>query len=255
MNDTPPVLNSVRKAQFRDEEAQLWRDYRGSDNVSSREKIFRHYVPLARRLASKYIGLQSRSSIEYDDLFQLACTGLLESIDRYNPDLGVPFRYFANRRINGAMLNGIAKHSEIAQQISTRRRIAQERISSLRSGEGKPASLDDALTALGDIAAGLALGLILEEARGDQPELVDTAPSAFETVAWQQMVKLVRDGIDQLPLRERDILIWHYIEGLRFDQIGDVLHLTKGRVSQVHKAAIALLRKRLLNSSHFRLEG
>ncbi len=237
------------------DEQRLWASFAESKSKKNRERLFAKYLPLARRLAAKYANLEARISIEYADLFQLACTGLLESIDRFKPELGVPFRYFANRRINGAILNGIAKHSELSQQISTQRRMAKERMHSLKDGAGNPSSLDEALTALGDIAAGLALGLILEESARGSAESIDTMPGAFETVAWKQMVKLVRDSIEQLPAREKDIMIWHYIEGLTFEHISALLGLTKGRISQVHKAAIALLRKRLLNNTHLRFEG
>jgi RNA polymerase sigma factor FliA len=252
---TEAVRHSIKSAAIRDRELELWAAHCGNPSAANRENLFRFYLPLVRRLVARYLHLESKSSIEYDDLFQLACTGLLESIDRFKPELGVPFRYFANRRINGAILNGVAIHSEVSQQISTRRRLAQERIASLRRGENDPATLDDALSVLGEIAGGLALGLILEEVKGGADERLDPSPNAFETVAWNQMVKLVRDNVEQLPPRDRDIMIWHYIEGLRFEQIGDLFGITKGRVSQLHKAAIALLRKRLLKTGQFRLEG
>lgn len=255
MTDAVRLIGERQSARMRDDEQRLWADYIAAPSTRSRETLFRLYTSLARRLAAKYVGLEARSSIEYEDLLQLAYTGLLESIDRFKPELGVPFRYFANRRINGAILNGIAKHSEVSQQISVRRRMARERMASLHSGESMPATLDEALAAIGDIAAGLALGLILEESRDNPGEVKDPAPSAFETMAWKQTVKHVREGIEQLPPRERNIMMWHYVDGLRFDQIGELTGLTKGRISQLHKAAIALLRKRLLNGMSFRLEG
>lgn len=237
------------------DEQMLWAAFGEIRGAKDRERLFQFYTPLARRLVAKYANLEAKSSIEYDDLFQLACTGLLESIDRFKPDLGVPFRYFANRRINGAILNGIAKHSEVSQQISVRRRVARERAASLKEGEVKPSSFDEALSILGDIAACLALGLILDETRGQPDGPTDPAPSAFETTAWRQMTKLLRDSLEELPQREQDIMIWHYVEGLHFEQIAGLLNVTKGRISQLHKAAIGLLRKRLLKGAHFRLEG
>lgn len=255
MNDGPDrVTDGSLESHPRDEQA-LWQTFVESGSAKVREQLFRFYTPLVRRLVAKYANLEARSSIEYDDLYQLACTGLLESIDRFKPELGVPFRYFANRRINGAILNGVSKHSEVSQQISVRRRIARERAASLQDSGAKPENFDDALSILGDIAAGLALGLILDEVSNRSDGRVDPAPSAFETVAWKQMAKLVRDSVQELPSRERDIMLWHYVEGLHFDQIAVLLQLTKGRISQLHKAAIGLLRKRLLKGGHFRLEG
>ena len=65
----------------------------------------------------------------------------------------------------------------------------------------------------------------------------------------------MRRELEVLPERERDILRYHYLEGISFDEIGILLGVSKGRISQIHKAAIALLRKRLSNNGRFRLEG
>lgn len=235
-------------------EDALWNAFALSRSQHEREQLFRYYQPLARRSAARFVRQDNISGVEFDELYQLACTGLLESIDRFKPELGVPFRYFANRRVTGAILNGIASYSELNEQMSARRRIARERLASLKGGK-RPSKLDDALDLLGEIAAGLALGMMLEETRLIAPEGQDAAKDAFETIAWKQMVKLVHKEINSLPPRERDIMIWHYVDGLRFDQAADVMGLSKGRVSQLHKTAISLLRKRLLNAGHFRLEG
>lgn len=236
-------------------EQQLWASFVQSATVSDREKLFRYYQPLARRLAATFVRRDVRTPLDFDELFQLACTGLLESIDRFKPELGVPFRYFANRRISGAILNGIAQYSEINQQISTRRRMERERLASLAADRGTPASLVEKLEILGEIAADLALGLMLEESRICSADSVDPSKNAFDTLAWKQMVKMVRAEIEQLQPRDRDIMIWHYIDGLQFDQIAEILSLSKGRVSQLHATAIMLLRKRLLSVGKFRVEG
>ena len=46
----------------------------------------------------------------------------------------------------------------------------------------------------------------------------------------------------------------HYLDGLTFEDIGSKMGLSKGRVSQIHKAALILLRKRLSKSGDFRLQ-
>lgn len=248
------LLAANRYSLMPQQEIELWAAYSINGGQAERELIFRFYQPLVKRLALRFYRPGSGSHIEFSELYQLASTGLLESIDRFRPDLGIPFRYFANRRISGAILNGIAIYSEVDQQISVRRRIARERLASLK-GTQPPKQLDDALDLLGEIAAGLALGLMLEDTRSVAIEGTDCAKDAFETIAWKQMINLVRKEISMLPPRESDMMIWHYIDGLHFQQVADIMGLTRSRVSQMHKAAISLLRKRLLNAGHFRLEG
>jgi RNA polymerase sigma factor FliA len=237
------------------EERALWEAYGEGQSARARELLFRHYQHLAKNMAGRYRRSNAGAFIEYAELFQLACTGLLESIDRFKPELGIPFRYFCNRRISGAILNGISKHSELNQQISTRKRAERERIASLRKDCRQAKTLDEQLDLLGEIAAGLALGFMLEDASQDARDMRSSEPDAFETLAWKQMVRLVSEEIHQLHPQQRDILVWHYSDGLPFDQIAAIMSLSKGRISQIHKAAIALLRKRLLSVRKIWLEG
>lgn len=236
-------------------ETDLWDAFVESRSASDRERLFRHYQPLARRLAASHRRRDALTPIDFGELFQLACTGLLEALDRFRPELGVPFRYFASRRINGAILNGVANYSEVNQQITTRRQVERERLASLASDPGAQKGLDDALDRLGEIAAGLALGLMIEEGQKGEGGVADPAKGAFETLAWKQMVELVRREILALPQREKDIMIWHYVDDLPFGQIARLLDLSKGRISQIHAAAIGLLRKRLTRGGRFQLEG
>jgi RNA polymerase sigma factor FliA len=253
---TPLSAGSVSKASAADdEERALWYSYVQAKSAAIREQLFRHYQILAKNMAARYRRSKVGGQVEYAELYQLACTGLLESIDRFKPELGVPFRYFANRRMSGSILNGIAKYSELNWQISTRRRVERDRVASLSKDAKRTNSIDEKLDLLSEIAAGLALGFIIEASDRDHGGPQSTNEEVFETLAWKQMIKLVRDEIQQLQPQQRDIMQWHYSDGLPFDQIAAILNLSKGRISQIHKAAIALLRKRLLNNRKIWFEG
>jgi RNA polymerase sigma factor FliA len=254
MTSLPPVTRLTPNPQ-REAEDELWSAYQSSKSSSDRERLFRRYQPLAKNMAGRYKRSEAGMQLEYEEVFQLASTGLIESIDRFKPELGIPFRYFANRRISGAILNGIAKYSELNQQVSSRRRVERERVASLRKDSKKPQNIDERLDLLGEIAAGLALGFMLEEAASNARDPSSPGQDAFETLAWKQLVKLVRDEIQQLLPQQRDIMIWHYSDGLPFDQVASIMGLSKGRISQIHKAAVALLQKRLLHVKKIWLEG
>jgi RNA polymerase sigma factor FliA len=245
-----PMIDSNSSA-----EQALWVEFKANGSKRAREQLFRYFIPLARRLAARFTRNDLSTPIEFEELYQLACTGLLEAIDRYNPELGVPFRYFGNRRINGCILTGIAGYSEINQQISARNRMARERIASAENDKALPSDLAGALGFLGEIAAELALGFMIEDERLYSLDGADPAPNAYETLAWKQAVQLVGAQLEQLPIRDRDIIKLHYVEGISFAQIAGLFGLTKSRISQLHKSAIALLRKRLLHVSAYRFKS
>lgn len=241
-------------ADMPEEERALWDACRvGSTNA--RQALFSRFMPVARRIAWRFKRDHVATPAEIAELLQLASVGLLEAIDRFKPELGVPFRFYATRRIAGAIAEGIGKLSEVNQQITTRRRIERERLRSIRERGGEPQSLDDKLKLIGEIAAELAVGIMLEDSVMYLADERDPAQNAYETLAWKQAVRHLMQTLDGLPERDRMIVRLHYLEGVPFEQIARLLDLSKGRISQLHKQAIGLLRQRLSDMGKFRLEG
>ena len=78
------------------EERMLFAKLRAHRSAEQREQAFRRFLPLARSLAARY----RRSG---DDLEQVAGIGLLNAIDRFDPDRGVAFSSFAVPTILGEL--------------------------------------------------------------------------------------------------------------------------------------------------------
>lgn len=237
-----------------EEEALLWSALRAG-SADARETLFQRNLSYARALARREYRGRRGADIDPDDLFQLACTGLLEAMDRFDPALGVPFKGFASRRIRGAMIDGIAKMNEVREQLSHRGRVKRERLRSLASGRADDLDSGEAMEALVDMAVGLALGFMLEgtglHQGQDEPS---TLVTAYDSLAWKEMVDRLAAELARLPERDRLIIRLHYMEDVAFDRIATLLNLSKGRISQLHKAALLLLRKRVSGAGGFRLE-
>jgi RNA polymerase sigma factor FliA len=249
--EQPAAKPSKRALPSCDLEQSEWRRFKASASAADRTVLFSRYMPLARRIARRYFNDSKGVDIEFQELTQLASVGLLQAIERYNPDLGVPFRYYCTRRIAGSILNGLSVHSEVSQQISHRRRQYRERVQSIASSERMPETIDGALEFLGEIAANLAIGLLLDQST----EPTDPTPSAYDTLVWHQTLKNLSHELTRINHREQQIVRLHYLEGLTFEQVGDVLGLTKGRISVIHKETLALLRKRLSQLGQFNVKG
>ncbi len=238
-----------------DEEAMLWRAFKVDGSMAARERLFGVYFPYARQVARRQFLDRRAPDIEFGDLVQLASAGLLQALDHYEPERGAPFRAYASRRITGSILDGVAKMSEVREQISFRNRLRTERARSLAAAEPDKLDAVGALDALTELAVGLALGFMLEDAgfaMGEQEAQV--RPTAYDSMAWKETIRRLTDEVAALPEREQLIIRRHYVTGLTFDQIGALLGVTKGRVSQIHRAAIGLLRKRLRRAGEFKLE-
>ena len=191
--------------------------------------------------------------IEFPDLCQLAYAGLLEAIDGYEPERGTPFRSYAVRRITGSILDGVAKTSEVREQISFRNRVRSERVRSLSPEDVEGLPLGEAMQALIDVAVGLAIGFMLEDTDAYLSEDRDRRINAYEGLAWKETLAQVMREVSDLSDRDQTIVRHHYLEGMTFEKIGLLLGITKGRVSQLHRAAISRLKGRMIEARQFNL--
>lgn len=222
-------------------EALLWATLRFDNRQESREPLFHLYQPYARSIAARHRP-RGRDCSTAGDAEQWAYEGLLQAIDHYDPLRGAPFPGFARRRILGSIRDGFARSTELDAQYSARHRLERERLRSLN----EHASDGGAIERISEIAVGLAIGLMLQDtkmiASDDDP---DPAVSAYDTLAWRQTQSQLAKAVENLPEREASIILNHYEHGLSFAQIADMLNLSRGRVSQLHRSALLRLRKKI----------
>ena len=136
---------------------------------------------------------------------------------------------------------------EAAAQSRQRGRVQRERLRAL--GE-EAAQEPDALRALGSLVSGLAVGLLLEDTGLVVPhDGADFRPSVYDTLAMRELAAVLRGEIARLPHREASIIRLHYEDGVSFTHIAELLELSKGRISQLHGAALAKLKRRMRNAT------
>lgn len=76
---------------------KLFIDYKKNKNPDIREELISKHLYIAEILSKKY----SNRGIEYDDIYQVACLGLIYAIDRYDLEKGYEFSSFATPTIIG----------------------------------------------------------------------------------------------------------------------------------------------------------
>jgi RNA polymerase sigma factor for flagellar operon FliA len=223
---------------------RLWDVWVCTRDPAAREALVDHYAPWVRMLAARSYRHRVSMELEFADYLQFAMIGLLEAIDRFDHTQGVAFESYASRRVNGAILNGVESLSERQRQVCTRQRLRAERARSLVDGHSSPPT-PDPLQRLADLAVGLAMGFMLEDTGVYQPDeaVADPAPTPYQRLELAQLRERVARLVDQLPTAERRVIRQHYYHHLPFEQIATACSLTKGRISQIHHAALKRLRQ------------
>lgn len=221
-------------------EASLWRRFRFEAETRCREALFHFHLPFARRVAGGEHKTRSGLGLDRSDFEQMSFAALLEAIDRFDPLRGAPFQAFARVRIKGAIADGLARATETGAQARTVRRIHAERVGSL-SHEATEST--DPLSTLAELTALLALGFIADGLENQQTFQRSNDPLASS--AWRDIELSLAKAVTRLPASERSVIENHYFHGVDFAQIGRLLHVSKGRVSQLHRSALRRLRDEL----------
>jgi RNA polymerase sigma factor for flagellar operon FliA len=257
----PTVDAPAPSEQCADSEERLWRDLRAEHQeirAAVRERLFLLHLPYAKALSARLFARRTSDDVGFNDYYQFACLGLLQSIDRFDASLQVQFRTFCTTRIEGSILSGLEKMSEVRDQVSARKRVQRERAASLKRPNFAATAADrvGAIHALADVAVGLALGYILEDCGLYLPEETPALPDlTYESVAWRSMRARIASFVKDLPEPDRRVLELHYFHGIGFAEIGELLKVTKGRVSQIHRRGLNALREKMTNHEEFLLTG
>ena len=75
----------------------LFKLYKETNDKSIREELIHRHLYIAEILSKKY----ANRGIEYDDIYQVACIGLIYAIDRFDMNKGYEFSSFATPTIIG----------------------------------------------------------------------------------------------------------------------------------------------------------
>jgi RNA polymerase sigma factor for flagellar operon FliA len=237
-----------------------WQRWLGQRNTSARDHLIVHYSPLVKFVAGR-VGAGLPASVDAGDLVGWGVFGLIDAIDRFDPDQGVKFETFAVPRIRGAVYDGLRELDWVPRSVRSRARDVERAFVELEHRFGRSPTDEELAEHLGisddELAQWLAsisgatvgpLDRAIEA--GAEPPALDgpgsEAPAAV--VEDRELGDVMRSEIRRLPEREKVVLSLYYDEGLTLAEIGDVLGLTGSRVSQIRTKSILHLRSRLHSS-------
>ncbi len=245
---------------------------------STEDRLVGQYAPLVRRLALQLVA-KLPASVEVDDLMQAGMMGLLDAVRRYQQTAEAQFETYAVTRIRGAMLDELRSQDWLPRSVRSKTRTIEQAIQVLTH------RLLRAPTET-EIAEEMGVPLqqyqqLLEEARGvqiihyeDLTRHSDDAGFALDRSAsqygsspaahWdnplshlmsQGLRHALVEAIKGLPEREQLLLSLQFEQDLNQKEIGAVMGITEGRVSQLRSQAVARIRATLAQNDWHETPG
>jgi RNA polymerase sigma-B factor len=254
MAATPETAESVRPDRAR-ADRRLFARYRDVRDPVDRDVIVERFLPLARQIAARY----QRPEEPFDDVFQVACFGLVKAVDRFDLERGVAFssyavptitgevkRHFRDRtwsvrvprdlqelalrvdRVVAELTREHGRQPSIEQVADAVDVAAEEVLEAMQASSAYRASSLDSPRSSGDEEAGETLG-----------DAVGVADDGFDRAETRALLHSLLNG---LTPREREVIRLRFEEDLTQAEIGERIGVSQMQVSRVLRQAITRLR-------------
>ncbi|HOT59228.1 MAG TPA: RNA polymerase sigma factor WhiG [Spirochaetia bacterium] len=244
-------------------EDELWVEYKKTHDTKLRDHFIKQYAPLVKYVAGK-LATNMPQSVDFDDLISFGVFGLIDAIEKFDPDKHVKFKTYAVTRIRGAIFDELRNLDWIPRSIRQKSREVEDAIAQLETRLGRSATDSEIARAMGISEDELAhilykvsntsvLSLNDVWYTKDENEKMSIADSIESpqsqnpdsVMEREEIKKVIVNAIQELPDNEKKVLVLYYYENLTLREIGKVLDVTESRVSQLHTKAILRLRGKL----------
>jgi RNA polymerase sigma factor FliA len=245
------------KAQRKDPKSL--RSTRGRVKAPISDELVTKYLPLVRYVAEK-IHRRLPPGVDLESLVHSGVVGLLEALERFDPQRGVEFEVYARYRIQGEVMQCLRSLDWVSRSVrawgrkieAARNRLAGKFVREPNAEEMAKEleipletyyrvdqQLNDAtLLSLEDLS-------IASEAEWERTQEKYAHTSFLDPLVFVETKDLVEKlavAVQALPERERTVLTLYYHEELTLREIGEILDLSEGRICQIFGQAVARLR-------------
>jgi RNA polymerase sigma-B factor len=221
---------------------------RRSGDPIERAALIEEFMPLAISLARGF--RTNRDSP--DDLVQVACVGLVEAFDRFDPERGLMFSTFAVPTILGELRRHLRDRTwrlhvpRGVQEMS----VALGPVAEALAGDlGRSPTVDELATRMGVSAEAILEARQAADAQFsyslDEPAHADARESLAETLGGEdrelaraERVVVLESWLATLPGRQREVLRLRFEEDLTQREIAQRLGLSQVQVSRLVRRAV-----------------
>ena len=204
-------------------------------------------------------------NVEFDDLVSYGSFGLLDAIEKFDPEREIKFKTYAMTRIRGAIFDELRSIDWIPRSIRQKAKQVEETINMLENKLGHTVddediaqemnlSVEELHSLLTKISGTSMISLndiwYMGEDNGEVSFMETLESSANlnpdSLIEKEEIKGVIVEAIQKLPDKEKKVIVLYYYEDLTLKEIGEVLDVTESRISQMHTKAIMRLRGKLM---------
>lgn len=238
-----------------DERKRLLHAYKVEGDIAARDQLISDLMPLVRSLALRYAG---RGEM-LDDLIQVGAIGLINAVDRFDPERGFELTTYAVPTILGE----IQRHfRDKAWAVHVPRSLKELNVRLTRilgtltaelgrsptiaelakAADAEEEQVIEALESANAYSVGSLSAPQDDDSQGRLSELIGEEERGYEGV---EDSALVDAGLDELDPRERRIIELRFFQGLTQSQIAAEIGISQMHVSRLLRQALQTMRGRI----------
>ncbi len=236
---------------------ELFDELKRSGSPEARNELAESYQPLAVHLAKRY----TNRGVEQADLNQVANVGLLNAIDRFDPDFGANFASFAGQTIGGELKRHFRDKAwsvRVPRSIKESSALVRRAVDELEGELGRSPTVDQVAEHTGlpteDVIEALDVSSAYRPTSLDQPARTqaegDAAPSLADRIpADKQPFKQATDRmavealLSELDEQERSIVELTFYGELTQSQIAERHGISQMQVSRLLRRSLQRLQQ------------
>jgi RNA polymerase sigma factor for flagellar operon FliA len=246
-----------------DEVLKLWQNYKKNpNNAQLREQLILKYLHLVRYVVSR-MPITLPISIAPEDLVSFGTMGLMEAVERFDPDRGLKFETYAVTRIRGSIIDQLRFQDWIPRGVRRRSKELSATMQKMEEELGRPPNDEELAERLGvprerlQVMLSESQNLILSlddtygnDTTGSSMTLLDmvedrNSPDPQGEFEASELRRRLAAAIASLPEREKLLIALYYHENMTLREIGEIICVSESRACQLHAQALLRLRSRL----------
>lgn len=222
---------------------------------SGRSDLRETFLMANARLVLSMVQRFGRSKENADDLFQVGMLGLMKAVDNFDVSLNVRFSTYAVPMVLGEIRRFVREGTAMKvgrnlRDIAYRAVQARDRLERARVHEVSLAEIAaeievpyrEVVSALDAIAEPLSIYDPVFSDTDDGMLVLDQIKDGRNEIDFVDRLTL-RDGIKNLPERERLVVLYRYFQGRTQTEIAEALQMSQAQVSRLEKNAIGRLKE------------
>jgi RNA polymerase sigma factor for flagellar operon FliA len=232
---------------------------------TERQAVLLEYYTVVQKIAGRMVR-RLPPNVDKEELVQEGMIGLMDAHERYDQTLGVPFKAYAETRIQGAMYDWLRKQDMVPRSVRRKANAITRATDELTrtldrdpTREELAAHLEKSVEELEamqkDARIRKVVSLDVSTTEDGETPLVESLSkpddeAADDSLFGKQVRGLTYDAIAHLPDRERHAINLYHVQGFTLKETGKMMGVTESRACQLTKQAIKRLRFRLRDSVH-----